>query len=98
MAVPDAVSRNTMDSDVVLFDRCLEAVQTVVEDAGAAKRGTILEAEEVRAAQERQYGADGVGIKGEYGLKHEDGVWCRVFGENDVRVILPPELREKVLQ
>jgi hypothetical protein len=27
MAVPDAVSRDTMDSDVVLCHRCLEAVQ-----------------------------------------------------------------------
>jgi Integrase zinc binding domain len=25
-------------------------------------------------------------------------VWCRVFGENDLRVIVPTELREKVLQ
>jgi Integrase zinc binding domain len=25
-------------------------------------------------------------------------VWCRVFGENAVRVIVPTELREKALQ
>jgi hypothetical protein len=27
----------------------------------------------------------------------EDGVWCRAFGENDVRVIVPTELQETVL-
>jgi RNase H-like domain found in reverse transcriptase/Integrase zinc binding domain/Integrase core domain len=98
MAVPDALSRDTMDSDLALCHRCLEVVQTVVEDAELVERGTMLEADEVRAAQERQYGADGAGIEGEDCLKDEDGVWRRVFGENDVRVIMPTELREKVLQ
>jgi hypothetical protein len=98
MAVPDALSRDTMDSDVALCHRCLEVVQAVVEDAEVVERGTMLEADEVRAAQERQYGADGAGIEGEDCLKDEDGVWCQVFGENDVRVIVPTELREKVLQ
>jgi hypothetical protein len=54
----------------------LDVVQAVVEDAEVVERGTMLEADEVRAAQERQYGADGAGIEGEDCLKDEDGVWC----------------------
>jgi hypothetical protein len=60
LAVPDALSRDTMDSDVALCHRCLEAV----EDADVVERGTMLEADEVRAAQERQYGTDCAGIEG----------------------------------
>jgi hypothetical protein len=97
MAEPDALSRENMDSDVALCHQFLEAVQAVVEDADVVERETMLETDEVRAAQERQYGTDCAGIEGEDCIKDEDGVWCRVFGENDVRVIVPTELREKVL-
>jgi hypothetical protein len=72
-------------------------VQTVVEEADVVERGTMLEADEVHAAQERQYDTDCAGLKGEDCIKDEDGVWCRVFGENDVRVIVTTELREKGL-
>jgi Integrase zinc binding domain/Integrase core domain len=30
-------------------------------------------------------------------VRNEDGIWCRVFGSNDVRVLVPPKLREQVL-
>jgi RNase H-like domain found in reverse transcriptase len=43
MAVPDALSRDSMDSDLALFHQCLEVVQAVVEDAEVVERGTMLE-------------------------------------------------------
>jgi hypothetical protein len=98
MAVPDALSRDTMDPDVVLCHRFLEAVQAVTEDTASDGREAMLEPEEVRAAQERQYGAGGAILKGEDYVKDEDGVWCRNFGERDVRVVVPSELQAKVLQ
>jgi RNase H-like domain found in reverse transcriptase len=48
MVVPDALSRDTMNSDVALCHRCLEVVQAVVEDAEVVERGAMLEADEVR--------------------------------------------------
>jgi hypothetical protein len=43
MAVPDAISRGTMDKDIVLCHRCLEAVDAVSEDGSRTKEGTRRE-------------------------------------------------------
>jgi 2,3-bisphosphoglycerate-independent phosphoglycerate mutase len=38
MAVPDALSLETMDKDIVLCHRCLEAVDDVSEDGSPRKK------------------------------------------------------------
>jgi len=95
MAVPDALSRDTMDKDVVLCHRCLEAVNEVTEEAGGATE--VLTADEMRAAQREAYGEDGVGLGEADCAEDEDGVWCKVFGKEDVRVVVPPALRQRIV-
>jgi hypothetical protein len=46
MAVPDALSRDTMDKDIVLFHRCLEAVDAVSEDGSRTEEETRREEHE----------------------------------------------------
>jgi RNase H-like domain found in reverse transcriptase/Integrase zinc binding domain len=98
MAVPDALSRDTMDPEVVLCHRCLEAVQEVAEGPVTFEEDRVLSPEEVRKFQIDEYGTDGERLEGEDYVRDEDGIWCRVFGRNDVRVLVPPKLREQVLK
>jgi hypothetical protein len=94
MAVPDAFSRDTMDPEVVLCHQCLEAFQEVTEGPVRAEEDRVLSPEEVRKFQIDEYGMDGEKLEGEDYVRDEDGIWCRVFGRNDVRVLARPIFRE----
>jgi hypothetical protein len=52
MAVSDALSRETMDKDIVLFHRCLEAVDAVSEDGSRTEEGTRREEHERESREE----------------------------------------------
>jgi hypothetical protein len=110
MAVSDALSRDTMDKDIVLCHRCLEAVDAVIEDESRTEEGTrreehesesreedVLTVAEMAAAQVEAYGGGAVLFRNEDRLRDEDGLICQVFGKGDVRVLVPPALRSKVL-
>jgi transposase InsO family protein len=58
----------------------------------------VLSPEEVRKLQIVEYGTDGERLEEEDYVRDEDGIWCRVLGRNDVRVLVPPKLREQVLK
>jgi hypothetical protein len=97
MVVPDALSRATMDRTVVLCHKCLECVGTVEEDLDVILTRDPVTVAEMRAAQEVAYGEDGTQLPKRDAVRNEDGLWCRVLGENDVRVFVPPVLRRKVI-
>ena len=94
MVVPDALSRDTMDSDVVLCHRCLKAVQEVSQITGTTESDYFLSKEEVLIAQEEYFGAEGVKIAGGDYVKDKEEVWCKILGRNDVRVAIPAKLIE----
>jgi hypothetical protein len=111
IAVPDALSRDTMDKDIVLCHRCLEAVDAVSEDGSRNEEGTcrkghesesreedFVTVAEMAAAQVEAYGGGAVLFRNEDRLRDEDGLICQVFGKGDVRVLVPPALRSKVLK
>jgi hypothetical protein len=111
MAVPDALSRDTMDKDIVLCHRCLEAVDAVGEDGSHTGEETrreehesesreedVVTVAEMAAAQAEVYGDGAALLRNEDCLRNEDGLICQVFGKEDVRVLVPPKLRSKVLQ
>jgi hypothetical protein len=66
MAVPDALSRDTMTKSVEFCHRCLEAAQDMNEGGECAEGRDVLTVEEVLAAQAEAYG-DGSAL-----LKNED--------------------------
>jgi hypothetical protein len=88
MPVPDALIRDTMNKDKVLCHRCLEAVHEVAEvlDESTGMLTTV----EMRAAQTEAYGEDGAGLSDGDSVQDENGVLCKVFGKDDVRVLVPP--------
>jgi Integrase zinc binding domain/RNase H-like domain found in reverse transcriptase len=162
IAVPDALSRDTMDKDIVLCHRCIEAVDAVSEDGSLTDEETrreeheresreedVMTVAEMAAAQVEAYGdgaallenedrqaeaygdgaallenedrqaeaygdgaallenedrqaeayGDGAALlENEDRLRDEDGLICQVFGKKDVRVLVPPTLRNKVLK
>jgi hypothetical protein len=59
MAVPEALSRDTMDPEVVLCHLCLEAVQEVAEGPVTFEEDRVLSPEEVRKFQIDEYGTCG---------------------------------------
>jgi hypothetical protein len=111
MAVPDALSRDTMDKDIVLCHCSLEAVDAVSEDGSPTEEETrrvehesesreedIVTVAEMAAAQAEAYGDGAALLENENRLRDEDGLICQVFGKGDVRVLVPPTLRSKVLK
>jgi hypothetical protein len=51
----------------------------------------------MRSSQEGAYGVDGERLpQGEF-VRNEEGVWCKVLGEQDIRVVFPPALRRRVI-
>jgi hypothetical protein len=52
MAVSGASSRDTMDKDIVLCHRCLEAVEAVSKDGSRAEEGTRREEHEIKSREE----------------------------------------------
>jgi Integrase zinc binding domain len=52
---------------------------------------------EMAAAQAEAYGDGAALLENEDRLRDEDGLICHVFGKGDVRVLVPPTLRSKVL-
>jgi hypothetical protein len=111
MAVPDALSRDTMDKVIVLCHRCLEAVDAVRQDESRAEGGTRREEHEsesreedvetvagMAAAQAEAYGDGATLLRNKNRLCDEDGLICQVFGKGDVRVLVPPALWSKVLK
>jgi hypothetical protein len=52
MAVPDAFSRDTVDKDIVLCHRCLEAVDAVSEDGSRTEEETRSEEHESESREE----------------------------------------------
>jgi hypothetical protein len=52
MAVPDALSQDTMDKDILLFHRCLEAVDAVSEDGSGTEEETRREEHESESREE----------------------------------------------
>jgi RNase H-like domain found in reverse transcriptase/Integrase zinc binding domain len=110
MAVPDELSRDTIDKDIVLCHRCLEAVDAVCEDGSRTEEGTRREEHESKsrekdvvtvaamaAAQAEAYGDGAALMRNEDRLRDEDGLICQVFGKGDVRMLVLPALRSKVL-
>jgi RNase H-like domain found in reverse transcriptase/Integrase zinc binding domain len=111
MAVPDALSRDTMDKDIMLCHRCFEAVDAVSEDGSRTEDGTrreehesesreedVVKVAEMAAAQAEAYGDGAALLKKEDRLRDQNGLICQVFGKGDVRVLVPPTLRSKVLK
>jgi RNase H-like domain found in reverse transcriptase len=111
MAVPDELSRDTMDKYIVLCHRCLEAVDAVSKDRSRTEEVTRredLESEsreedvvtvgEMAAAQVEAYGDGAALLRNEDRLRDENGLICQVFGRGDVRVLVPPALRSKLLK
>lgn len=95
MAVPDALSRDTMDRDMQLCARCLEAVA----DISAESSSWGFDKVDLQKKQEEEFGAPGkiVDDKGLYAFG-EDGFLYRVFSENDVRLAVPASMKERVLE
>jgi transposase InsO family protein len=111
MAAPDALSRDTMDTDIGLCHRCLEAVDAVSEDGSRAEEGAhreeyesenqekdVVTVAEMAAAQAETYGDGGALMRNEHRLRDEDGLICQVFGKGDVRLLVQPSLRSNVLK
>jgi RNase H-like domain found in reverse transcriptase len=73
MAVPDALSRDTMNPDVVLCHRCLEAVKKVAEGPVTIEEDRVLSPEEVRKFQNDEYGTDGERLEGEDYVRDSKG-------------------------
>jgi hypothetical protein len=85
MAVHDALSRETMDKDVNLCHRCLDAVQyTVEKDDGSVEGRDVLKVEELLAAQAESYGYGDALLKDDDCIKDEAGLLCKVFGNASV--------------
>jgi Integrase zinc binding domain len=82
---------------VVLCHKCLECVGAVEEDLAVILTQDPVTVAEMRAAQEVAYGEDGTQLPQRDVVRNEDGLWCRVLGENDVRVFVPPALRRRVI-
>jgi hypothetical protein len=93
MAVPDALSRDTMDKDIVLCHRCLEAVDAFSEDGSRTEEETrreehesesreenVVTVAEMAAAQAEAYGDGAALLENEDRLRDEDGLICQVFG------------------
>jgi Integrase zinc binding domain len=109
MAVPDALSRVTMDIDIVLCHRCFEAVGAVSEDRIRTDEGReehesesgeedVVTVAEMAAAQAVPYEDGAALLRNEDRLRDKDGYICQVFGKKDVRMLVPPALRSKVLK
>jgi transposase InsO family protein len=98
MAVPDALSRDTMGKSVVLCHPCLEAVQDISEGGECAEGRDVLTVEELLAAQAEAYGDGNALLKDEDCIRDGEGLLCKVFGKQDVRVLVPQALRDKVLK
>jgi RNase H-like domain found in reverse transcriptase/Integrase zinc binding domain len=111
MAVPDSLSRDAMDKDIVLCHRCLEAVDAVSEDRSRMEEETrrefyesesrekdVVTVAEMVAAHAEAYGDGAALLRNENRLRDEDGLICQVFGKGNVRVLVPPALRSKVLK
>jgi RNase H-like domain found in reverse transcriptase len=111
MAVPDALSRDTMDKYIVLSHRCLEAVDAVIVDGSRAEEETcreehdsesreedVVTVAEMAAAQTEAYGDGAELLRNEDCLRDEDGFICQVFGKKDVQVLVPPALRSKLFK
>jgi Integrase zinc binding domain len=110
MEVPILLSRDTMDKDIVLCHRCLEAVDAISEDGSRMEEETrheehesesreenVVTVAETAAAQAEAYGDGAALLENEDRLRDED-FFCQVFGKRDVRVLVPPTLRSKVLK
>jgi hypothetical protein len=111
MAVPDALSRDIMDKDIVLCHRCLKAVNAVSEDGSRTNGGTrreehesesweedVVTVAEMAAASVEAYWDGAALFRNEDRLRDEDGLICKVFRKGDVWVLVPPALRSKVLK
>jgi RNase H-like domain found in reverse transcriptase len=71
MAVPDDLSRDTMTKSVVLWHRCLEAVQNMNEGGLCAEGRDVLTVEEILAAQAEAYGDGSALAKNEDYIRDE---------------------------
>ena len=94
LAVPDALSRDTMDKDVTLCSRCLESVSTMEEGS----EGNLLSVDELTEAQASEFGdiRKMVDEAGRF-MVGEDGLLYRVFSASDMRIVVPAKLCERVL-
>jgi hypothetical protein len=93
MSVPDARSRDTMSTDLVLCANCLEAVanfEDVLAADGVSSRCVQLGVENLQAEQVKQFGSlkRMVGENGRF-MVGEEGLLYRVFTENDIRIVKP---------
>jgi hypothetical protein len=95
MAVTDALSWDTMNKDIVLCHRCLEAVDAVSEDGSRMEEETrreehesesreedVVKVAEMAAAQAEAYGDGAALLENEDRLRDEDGLICQVFGKD----------------
>jgi transposase InsO family protein len=94
MAVPDALSRDTMERDLVFCAKCLESVGAVDEEA----TGAGIELDEMVREQGKEFGpAAGAMRRDEAIVELEDGLLAKVSDDGRVRVIVPASLKERVL-
>jgi hypothetical protein len=97
MAVPDALSRDTMEHDLAFCARCMEIV-SAVDEAGDKVPGGLQEAQ-VLAAQRAQFGDLGLYIEANDAfVLGADGLLYRVVDGDDILLVIPDSLRQQVLK
>jgi RNase H-like domain found in reverse transcriptase len=97
MAVPDALSGDPMEQDLVFCGRGMEIV-SAMDEAGDKVPGGLQEAQ-VLAAQRAQFGDLGLYIEANDAfLLVADGLLYRVMDGDDIRLVIPDSLRQQVLK
>jgi hypothetical protein len=97
MAVPDALSRDTMEHELVFCGRCMEIV-SAVDEAGDVVPGGLQEAQ-VLAPQCAQFGDLRLYVEqNDAFVLGADGLLYRVMDGDDIRLVIPDTLRPQVLK
>jgi hypothetical protein len=66
------------------------------ENESESREDSVVTVAEMAAAH--AYGDGAALLRNEDHLRNEDGLICQVFGKGDLRVLVPPALRSKVLK
>lgn len=95
MAAPESLSRDTMDSEVVVCGKCLEMFSAMAEgvESGGGRSCECFDVE-----QENEFGETAGLVKDDVKyLRGEDGFLYRFLGGSEIRIVFPASIQFYVL-